>query len=1198
LLLLTCALAFAAGQPFHLKAVTGAGVESAVDADTQCGLTPGASITETISGGDSRTCEIQLTARQYLQVLIDKGDLNLALILYGPGGEKLSESVARHYGEVELSLVAESTGTYRLEIRSLEKDAAGKSYAVRIAEQRSATTPDVKDSSALKRFDAANNLRAEGDEAAQRKALEEFGQARLMWLSANQPRKAIKALTGAAEVHFALSEYRLALDLYQKARAESQLLSEPRAEFESANQIGRIYSYLGDNAKAEQYLTGVLRHYEQDNDARQAAPDKRLHAEALTNMGEVAYSKGDLVRALEILNRSLALWLEVDDRSGEAQTRLNLGYALTYSEDTQKALSQFNRARELYQLIGDRKGEALAGTALGTLHSLSGEEQLALASHLEAMNTFRRMGDRQSEAVTLNGVGQAYEDLNEKLTALDYYQQALALFESNESFDFAAGTEYEIARLYRLLNDNPAAFAHYNRCIELSRRAKKRRTEAYALDDLAAIYDAQGRTRETLDQYHKILKLYRQLGDLRGQGLALMNIGNFFFAAGEKQKALGYYKDSLPLTQASGDKIGETNTLYNIAHAARDCGTLDYALSEIEQSLQIIETLRTYVSSPSLRSSYFASVYKHYGLYIDLLMQLDKQRPGQGFAALALRASESARARSLLEILSADKVNIRQGVDQELLERERHLEQMLNAKAQYRITLSGSKQTRAEAAEVERDIRQLATEYQVVQAQLRTQNPHYAALTHQKILNLEEIQSALRDENTLLLEYFMGEDRSYLWVVSADSLSSYELPARATLEDAAREVYELLTTRQDTGENIDAAYQARVATADRLYAEKGLALSRMLLGPSASQLGDKRLLIVTEGVLQYIPFEALPDPEPPATPATAEAVAGAGNLPLLVSRHEIVSLPSMSTLATIRSESSTLASAPRVVAMLADPVFEKDDPRVSKSGDLVASTAPAREQPVATQRALKYFDGLTGSSHISRLPYTSQETDSILSMTPSDERMVATGFEASRETVLNSQLSQYQVVHFATHGLINNEHPELSGILLSLVNESGEPEDGFLQLPDIYNLRLSATLVVLSACNTGLGKDVRGEGLVGLTRGFMYAGSKGVIASLWKVDDRATAELMGYFYKALLKDKLPPAAALRSAKETLRRQPAWHAPYYWAAFVLQGEYKDRVQMTDPRRKFPYLIITSSAALLGLLCLLYFKRRISTGTHAR
>jgi len=164
-------------------------------------------------------------------------------------------------------------------------------------------------------------------------------------------------------------------------------------------------------------------------------------------------------------------------------------------------------------------------------------------------------------------------------------------------------------------------------------------------------------------------------------------------------------------------------------------------------------------------------------------------------------------------------------------------------------------------------------------------------------------------------------------------------------------------------------------------------------------------------------------------------------------------------------------------------------------------------------------------------------------------------FKASLQTLRTTDLSKYRYIHFATHGLLNSEHPELSGIVLSLVNEKGQRVDGFLQLQEIYNLKLSADLVVLSACQTALGKDVNGEGLIGLTRGFMYAGAKSVVGSLWKVDDSATAALMGVFYKEMLTNGKRPAAALRTAQISISNEKRWRSPYYWAGFVLQGEWR-------------------------------------------
>jgi CHAT domain-containing protein len=190
-----------------------------------------------------------------------------------------------------------------------------------------------------------------------------------------------------------------------------------------------------------------------------------------------------------------------------------------------------------------------------------------------------------------------------------------------------------------------------------------------------------------------------------------------------------------------------------------------------------------------------------------------------------------------------------------------------------------------------------------------------------------------------------------------------------------------------------------------------------------------------------------------------------------------------------------------------------------------------------------------------RLVFSDEEADFITGLAPRNSTLKATGFEASRQLVASGELGRYRIVHFATHGLINSEHPELSGLVLSLVDENGKPQDGFLRTHEIFNLQLPADLVVLSACQTALGKEIKGEGLVGLTRGFMYAGAERVVASLWQVDDQATSRLMRHFYRGMLKEGLRPAAALRAAQIEMSRSSRWSAPYYWAGFVIQGEWR-------------------------------------------
>jgi CHAT domain-containing protein len=560
-------------------------------------------------------------------------------------------------------------------------------------------------------------------------------------------------------------------------------------------------------------------------------------------------------------------------------------------------------------------------------------------------------------------------------------------------------------------------------------------------------------------------------------------------------------------------------------------------------ALDLIESVRTSITSQELRASYFASKEEIYDLLTDLLMELHTRQPTARHDEAALLVSERSRARGLLETLNEAKVNIREGVDPTLLARERSLQQQLNAKAERLTRLLSSNRSEEQAAAAKKEVEDLLSEYQQVQTQIRTVSPRYAALTQPRSITVREIEEQVLDEDSLLLEYSLGRERSFLWAVSPGSFKSYVLPKQGEVERAARQVYSLLSSRNDHPEGETPEQRAkRISEADTEYKKAAAALSKMLLGPVAEQLGTKRLIIVSQGALQYVPFSALPTPS-----------SDLQTTPLIL-KHEVVTLPSASVLAVLRRELTGRAPAPDALAVLADPVFRSDDPRirnvrpVSANGDSGSSfdTSQASVENSAKQSGVLAFK---------RLRFSRQEADAIASLAPGRRNLKAIDFEANRETATSPALSRYRVLHFATHGLLNSQHPELSGIVLSLVNERGEPEDGFLRLHEIYNLKLGADLVVLSACQTALGTEIKGEGLVGLTRGFMYAGSPRVVASLWNVDDRATSELMKRFYRAMFSQKMSPSAALRTAQTSLLAEKGWDSPYYWAAFTLQGEWK-------------------------------------------
>jgi CHAT domain-containing protein len=292
--------------------------------------------------------------------------------------------------------------------------------------------------------------------------------------------------------------------------------------------------------------------------------------------------------------------------------------------------------------------------------------------------------------------------------------------------------------------------------------------------------------------------------------------------------------------------------------------------------------------------------------------------------------------------------------------------------------------------------------------------------------------------------------------------------------------------------------------------------------------------------LHYLPFAALADPA-----MLADRRSAKGEYRPLIVDHEIVSLPSASTLVALRSETAGIRQYSKTVAVIADPVFSPDDLRVRDARNGSKFFAQTSSRAVRTARR---------GAFLSRLPFTREEAENITAVAPPESSMKILDFASNRAAVLDESLARYRFIHLATHGWMDSSRPEMSGLVLSLVDERGQWQEGFLGLGDIYNLRLPVEMIVLSACRTALGREISGEGIVGLTRGFMYAGARRVMASLWKVDDFATAQLMKRVYGRILNQGETPAAALRSAQREMWQQPQWRHPYFWAAFSLQGEW--------------------------------------------
>jgi CHAT domain-containing protein/tetratricopeptide (TPR) repeat protein len=1116
-------------------------------------ITPGTPVRAEITAGAKAVYAVSADAGTLLRFSVDKGDLALTTNVYGPTTTKLAEHVSEDFETVDLSVPVDTSGSYRIEIQSREKEDAPRTYELKVEALTPITPADRKESEVWQSLATAGVLRATWKEALLRQASDEYEKAAAGWTSLGKESSASQATLRSGDVYFLLSEYEQALTRYQSAGALAAKAHDSLAEAKVLSHLGRLYSYTGKNELARTELNKAL-NVLGPVDANTNPIVKNIYGEALSNIGLLIYSKGDMVKAREQFDRALK-FLE-GDRKVEARVHLFKSYIAGSIGARDQAMTETSEALKLYRATNDKSGEGRALTLLGLAQSYNGKQDPAIELHNKAIEIFQSIGDRNSEAVAHNAVGQVYESLKDYPTALRNYQQAAQIFHDRGALDFEPGTILKVAQMHRLMKNLEPALSVYERCLQLSRATGQLRTEANALTDIASVYAEQGRSQEALQQYNTVLKFYERIKDRRGLAVALNELGTFLLQTGKKEKALKTFRRALPVSEEAADIGTVIDTFCNLARAERTLGHLDAALQLINRSLRKIEELRADVGSSDLRASYFSGVRKNYEAAIDILTDLERARWGNGFAVDALLLSEKSRARALLDLIRESGADLRRDAPKELVAREVELNGLMQRQAQYQMLLKLNGKDSSEIAELENQIVQFRSEYQQIQAKIREQNPRALSLSRFEPLSLQDIQKELRNDD-VLLEISLGDERSHLWMVTSNSFQYFQLPSGPVIEARAKELYRLFAERQEDS--------------DKLFLQKALPLSHMLFDQVSTQLGSKRLLLVTEGALQLVPFSALPDPSAPVELNASPKY--------LIQDHEIVQLPSIATLRAIRAaEKKNRDAADKIAAVLADPVFSINDTRVQNSSLVaaVASAATGEDQPESAQRSIENLR----SRGPARLTHSSEEADAIAKAAPRGTTLVVKGFDATRETALNAHLGEYQIVHFATHGFLDSEHPELSSIVLTMVDQNGLAKNGVMPLHDIYNMDLSAELTVLSACQTALGKDVKGEGFVGLTHSFISAGSRSVIASLWKVDDRATAALMEELYQSLLQKGMSPGAALRAAKLKVMHDERWSAPYYWAGFVVQGEYTNRITVDDNSRRHLGVIVLLSLLLIS------------------
>jgi len=1053
-------------------------------------------------------------------------DVNLSVKT--PDGRLLSVNNAIERDGTESILIRSATaGDYHIRIYSNDhRNATGHAF-LRIRDLQQRTTGDKLRINAEHAISEGGRLNFEADLAEdstekfrlQNEAIEQYQQAARLWARMSNSTQQALALYCAASLNYVWAEWRTAAE---SALQAAKLLAD---NHEYPRLRARILHLQGQSLLETEISTDIdlaMEVLQEALDIQRSEGDQFNAAVTINTLGILGFQRGDLLGARKKFSQAGHL-LEAVGEDREASKTFNnvakidekLGYLLM-------ALDSYDKALELVPISDDPllHAEYLENSA--DAHAILGNMQEALLRYHDTIQSFREIGDRGGEARALDGLGVVYLRLGDWNMAARYFKESLAAQTGPTEIRPLAETYTKLGNTYRALGETTKAIESHNTALRISGRRAEQATAHLELGrDYAVALDES----TAMTHFNNALKLANGFGAPLIEAYALTERGTLLISR-NIESGIAELNSALIAHRSLRSDHGEAQTLAALARAHQVLGETQVALTHANDALKIVEELRYRAGNPRLRYAFTGAQWPTYELVINLTMDLhqltDQVREPSNvrYDALALEISERAHARTLAELLYEGPTQEPDIEIDPLRAQHLNLRRQL-AQAAFRRTLS-SDNIGENASAIDRDIASLITQINVIEARIRDLNPAFE-IEPAKSLTVSEIQRQLRNESetrsSVLLEYSLGDRQSVLWAVTENSVDSWILPGRQEIEELAREVYAELKSPPagvtQSAERLEPALQT---------------LSKLLLGPAEDQLHNRRVVVVPDGALHYLPFGAL------VVPSTNQ---------FLIEQAEVITLPSASVLAVQRARNKRRDNAPSSIVIVADPVFTAWDPRLV--------SRRLERQPKETERP---FSSMERGRTLSRLPYTAEELKTITEIAERAQQNVLplTGFEASRAVVLAASLQDHRIIHFASHGLIDSQQPELSAIALSAYNKAGQVQPNLLQLADIYALSLEADLVVLSACDTALGTNVRGEGLVGLVHAFMYAGAQGVIATTWSVQDRATAELMRTFYEKLLRDDFAPSAALRFAQLSIASDRRWEDPYYWAPFVYQGEW--------------------------------------------
>jgi CHAT domain-containing protein/tetratricopeptide (TPR) repeat protein len=973
------------------------------------------------------------------------------------------------------------------------------------------------------------------------------------------PPKAMAYLAEALAIFQEIKDRRGQADCLLNLGNGAEITSQPQKALEYFESARQIYEEQGVKTGVSAALAGIGLIYRKTGQPRKSLeyllPALAINQEAgrkdyvlidFINLAPVYGDMADWPRALEMMEKARALAHELGDKMREGLILANLGIAQRRLGDSRQALSYLQQGLPLLEASGNKRTIATAFTNIATCYQDQGDLLKALDYMNRALDMHLEVNDRSNAAADLANLGNFYDNVGQSQNALEFYRRALTL--SQETGDVFSEMEIlnNIADTYDDLGQPDKARACYEQSLRLNAKAENKRIKAHTLYFLSSSWLRTGHPREALTFCEQALPLYQETGDSRGEARAELWIGGIKAQLGQFPEAQAHYTRALKGFQRIGDVPGEAATVTALAEIEERQNQFAAADRHYTQALSLLENARLSLGGlTEAKVGYLEKEIAAYQGYIRLLL-----KTGQN--AKAFTWTQKAKARALLDLMESGHVNITQAMSRKdreqetsLIKRGKELSQQWLAamseveelKQQPQPDQNRQAQARAQADSVQRQQQQLEREWRAFHDRMYLQNPGIAQQRAARTLTLEEAAASL-PADTALLEYSLlktgqgagGRDEIVLFVVTQEGerprLKVFRTKTVESLARIASEFWKACEGRPHS--RVESPYKD---LSRRLY--------RLLIAPAESAIvSKKRLIVCPDGPLWDVPFHALIAPGTPSRKPQPRRTQST----FLWERFTLAyGYSATGTKAALDAHARPNRLRPRnTMLVLANPNTGLDG-RISTASARAVGEAGSGE----TSRGLYLRSGGLGA-----LPYTRIEANAILSTFP--KATLRMGNEA-QETLIKETGANFRYLHFATHALVNDAAPMLSGVVLARPAKDSS-EDGILTVRELFDMNLAADMIVFSACETAQGARKQGEGRIGLAWAAFVAGVPAQVVSLWSVDDEATAQLMKGFYRGL-KQGQPKDRALRNAALSLLLDGKHSHPFYWAPFLVIGDWR-------------------------------------------